>query len=29
LKLGFKRVEMLCGPEDFKLNGVKASHNAA
>jgi|ERR1700687_1132335 len=28
LKLGFKRLDMLCGPEDFKLDGIERSHNA-
>jgi hypothetical protein len=28
LKFGFQRLNVLCGPEDFKLNGIKGSHDA-
>jgi hypothetical protein len=28
LKFGFQRLDVLCGPEDFKLNGINGSHDA-
>jgi len=28
LKFGFQRLNVLCSPEDFKLDGIKGSHNA-